>query len=268
MAILQASDVVVMAGGRRILDGVSISLKAGETIAVVGPNGAGKSTLLRVLAGELRPSQGQVLLDGGSVASLRPRLLAQRRAVLSQSISVTFPFTLAEVIAMGAGDGRGEVVDALVATAVADVDLCGFEQRIFSTLSGGEQQRGHFARVLVQMACGEARHGPGVLLLDEPTASLDLRHQLALTASAKRCAGRGVAVLAIVHDLNLATLFADRIVVLQQGRVVADGPPAEVVNEELLEKVFGVRGAVGRIPEGHRPFVLPHAAEPAPMHGH
>jgi iron complex transport system ATP-binding protein len=266
MAILEATDLVAVAGDRRILDGVSLVLNPGEVVVVVGPNGAGKSTLLRILAGELRPHRGRVTIDGRDLARYGPRELAQRRAVLSQSIAVTFPFTLADVIAMGAGDGRGPTVDALVRGAIDEVDLCGFEDRIFSTLSGGEQQRGHFARVLVQMACGEARHGPGVLLLDEPTSSLDLRHQLALAASAKRCAARGVAVLAIIHDLNLAALLGDRIVVLGGGRLMAEGEPADVVNEDLLQEVFGVRGAVGQIPLG-KPFVLPHAAEPAPPNG-
>jgi iron complex transport system ATP-binding protein len=263
--MLAAHDIVVSAGRRSILDGVSLTLGAGETVAVVGPNGAGKSTLLRVLAGELRPDGGRVMLDGREVSTFPPRLLARRRAVLSPSITVTFPFTLAEVVAMGAGDGTGRTVEALARAAIAEVDLQGFETRVFSTLSGGEQQRGHFARVLVQMACGEAMHGPGALLLDEPTASLDLRHQLALTASARRCAARGVAVLAIVHDLNLATQFADRLIVLQHGRLVAEGAPGEVIDDELLESVFGVRGAVGLLPPAGVPFVLPHAAVPAPM---
>ncbi|MCC7348717.1 MAG: heme ABC transporter ATP-binding protein, partial [Variibacter sp.] len=120
--------------------------------------------------------------------------------------------------------------------------------------------RAHFARILVQMACGEARHGPGLLMLDEPTASLDLKHQLMLAASAKRCAGRGVGILAILHDLNLAALFADRIVVLQDGRTIRTGPPREVVTNDMLTDVFGVADAVNAMPPAQYPFVLPHAA--------
>jgi iron complex transport system ATP-binding protein len=262
-ALMEATDVVVTAGAKRILDGVSLRLNAGETVAVVGPNGAGKSTLLRVLAGELRPRAGRVQLHGKDLASFGPRLLAQHRAVLSQSITVAFPFRVSEVVAMGAGDGRGPKVDALVAAALAEVDLSALGERIFPTLSGGEQQRAHFARILVQMACAEAMHGPGVLLLDEPTASLDLKHQLALAATAKQCAARGAAVLAIMHDLNLATLFADRIVVLDAGRVAREGAPGAVITDDLLASVFGVRSAVGLVPSAGTPFVLPHAARPA-----
>ncbi len=135
-----------------------------------------------------------------------------------------------------------------------------FRDRIVTTLSGGEQQRAHFARVLVQLACAEAVHGPGVLLLDEPTASLDLRHQLDVARVARQCAARGVAVVAILHDLNLAALFADRIVVLDAGRLAASGPPAAVITDETLDRIFGVGDAVRRVPAGNEPFVLPHSA--------
>ena len=160
--------------------------------------------------------------------------------MLSQSTHVAFPFTVGEIVRMGAGDRRGRAIDALADAALADVDLGAFSARIITTLSGGEQQRAHFARVLVQLACGEAAHGPGLLLLDEPTASLDLKHQLDMLEAVTRCARRGVAVVAILHDLNLATLAADRIVVLDGGRVAADGTPAETVTDELLARVFKV----------------------------
>src|SRR6185503_9922541 len=167
------------------------------------PNGAGKSTLLRTLSGELKPGAGSVRLKDNSLAHYAPRDLALHRAVLSQSTHVAFPFTVGEVVRMGAGDRQGRVIDDLAERALADVDLAAFHDRIITTLSGGEQQRAHFARVLVQLACGEAAHGPGLLLLDEPTASLDLRHQLDVMAAASARAARGVTVVAILHDLNL-----------------------------------------------------------------
>ena len=117
--------------------------------------------------------------------------------------------------------------------------------RIVNTLSGGEQQRTHFARVMVQLACGEAQNGPGLLLLDEPTSSLDLRHQLDLLSSARRCVARGVAVVAVMHDLNLAAMFADRILIMKSGRVVRDGPPGQTITESNVSDVFGVTSAVG-----------------------
>jgi iron complex transport system ATP-binding protein len=257
-AFLEARDLTIRAGGKTLLDGVSLAFTAGERVALVGPNGAGKSTLMRALAGELRPHAGAIMLKGRTIASYAPRLLAAHRAVLSQSVSITFPFTVAEVVAMGAGDRRGSMVDRLVADALDEVDLAGFADRIITTLSGGEQQRAHFARILVQLRCGEAVHGPGVLLLDEPTASLDLRHQFDVLTAATTCARRGVTVVAVLHDLNLASLYAERIVVLDRGRVAADGAPHATITDGLLDRVFGVALSVGQVPPPGTPFVLPH----------
>jgi iron complex transport system ATP-binding protein len=162
---------------------------------------------------------------------------------------------------MGAGDRRGKAIDALAEAALAAVDLAGFHDRIIGTLSGGEQQRVHFARVMVQLACGEEAHGPGILMLDEPTASLDLRHQLDLVAVARQYAARGTTVIAIVHDLNLAALMAERVIVLSRGRLAADGPPAQTITDDTLARVFAVSSAVGRVPDAAMPFVLPHRAE-------
>ena len=205
MSVITASAVTVRIGTKTLLDGVSLSVAPGEVVALVGPNGAGKSTLLRVLAGELRPASGTVMLKGRALEAYPPRALALHRAVLSQSTHVAFPFTVGEVVRMGAGDRGGSAIDALADVALADVDLSLFGERMITTLSGGEQQRAHFARVLVQLAIGEDAHGPGLLLLDEPTASLDLKHQLDMLEAVGRCARRGVAVVAILHDLNLAT---------------------------------------------------------------
>lgn len=258
MSLLSASGVTVRAGRAVLLDEVSLTVAAGETVALVGPNGAGKSTLLKVLSGEIRPAAGEVTLKGRAVAGYPPRMLAAHRAVLPQSIALTFPFTVEEIVQMGAGDrARPSVADEIDA-ALRAVDLVAHRHRIMTTLSGGEQQRAHFARILVQLACGEAEHGPGLLLLDEPTASLDLRHQLDLLQMARARAEKGTAVIAVLHDLNLATLFARRIVMLNRGRLVADGTPHATVTDALLERVFGVSAAVGRVPEGV-PFVLPHA---------
>jgi iron complex transport system ATP-binding protein len=259
-AILAAKSITVRIGAKILLDDVSLSLQQGEIVALVGPNGAGKSTLLRVLSGDLVPGAGVVHLKGRELKAYGPRALAGHRAVLSQSISVVFPFTVAEVVRMGAGDGRGRRIDDIVDAALDQVDLSGFHDRVVTTLSGGEQQRTHLARVLVQLACGEAEHGPGVLLLDEPTASLDLRHQLDVIAAAKACATRGVSVVAILHDLNLAALLAGRIVVLDRGRIDGDGAPTETITDAMLARVFGVAGAVGLVPADNTPFVLPHAA--------
>ncbi len=258
--MIEAASVSFRVGNKALLENVSLSVRAGETAALVGPNGAGKSTLLRTLSGEIAPSSGTVLLKGRAPRAYRPRDLAHHRAVLSQSVNVAFPFSVAEVVRMGAGERRSRTLEAAVDRALAEVEMLDFRDRIIGTLSGGEQQRVHFARVMVQLACGEAEHGPGLLLLDEPTASLDLRHQLDIVTVARRCAARGMAVIAILHDLNLAALFADRIVVLHGGRLVGEGPPDQILTDRVLEQVFGVRAAVNLTPPQGMPFVLPQGA--------
>lgn len=256
-------SVSVRAGSAVILDRVSVEVQAGMRVAVVGPNGAGKTSLLRTIAGEQRPHAGRLRLKGRDVASYGAAALALHRAVLSQHVTVAFPFTVAEIVRMGAGPRRGHAVDALVEAALEEVDLSAFHDRIMTTLSGGEQHRAHFARVLVQLACGEKEHGPGLLLLDEPTASLDLRHQIAFAEVTRRRASQGTAVIAVLHDLNLATTFADRILVLDRGRIAADGSPDVTITPSMLEEVFGVRPAQEPFAVPPTPFVLPQLMTPA-----
>lgn len=258
MTAFSADGVTVRVGQKTLVNGVSLDVASGEIVALVGPNGAGKSTLLRVLSGELKPHAGAVFLKQRPITSYSPRELALRRAVLSQSVNVVFPFTVSEVVRMGAGDVRGRHVDALGSAALAEMDLTDLSDRIITTLSGGEQQRTHFARVLVQLALGEEAHGPGALLLDEPTSSLDLKHQLDFLDAVSRCAQRGVAVVIILHDLNLASMIADRIAVLHGGQLVAIGAPGETITDEMMSRVFGCANAVGRTPPAGVPFVLPH----------
>jgi iron complex transport system ATP-binding protein len=253
MAVVEARGVTVRAGGATLVDGVDVAVEAGERVAIVGPNGAGKSTLLRALAGEIVPRTGVVLFKGRAIANYRPHVLARHRAVLAQTITVAFPFTVEEIVRMGA-TGVG---DALLEMTLADVDLTHARSRIITTMSGGEQQRAHLARVLVQLACGEAEHGPGLLLLDEPTASLDLRHQMDFLAATRRRAEAGTAIVAVMHDLNLAAAFADRIVVLDGGAVAGDGTVATTLDADLLSRVFGVRLTAGTTADAV-PFVLPH----------
>jgi len=257
-AVIEASGVTIRAGAATLVDNVMLTVQHGERIALVGPNGAGKSTLLRALSGEVTPASGRILLKNKALASYGPRELALERAVLAQSVDVAFPFTVAEVVRMGAGDRRGPFVDKAIEQALRQVDIANLRGRVITTLSGGEQQRAHFARILVQLACGEVERGPGILLLDEPTSSLDLRHQLDLLKTVRECAARGVAVIAVLHDLNLASMFADRVIMLRAGRVAADGPVAQTITDAMLQRVFDVAGAVSRIPPAGIPFVLPH----------
>jgi iron complex transport system ATP-binding protein len=255
-AILQARAVSMTIGSAKLVDGIDLEIFGGEMVAIVGPNGAGKSTLLRMLSGDLHPTRGSVKLATRDINAWSPRELALRRATLSQHVHVTFPFTVEEIVEMGTGGRSHAASRPLVEQALQEVGLERFRDRQLPTLSGGEQQRAHFARVLVQLACGEAAHGPGLLLLDEPTSSLDLRHQIDLVEAARRRAANGTAVVAILHDLNLAVRFADRIVVLHRGAKVADDIPANTVTDDLIRTVFEIDVRVQRHSDG-TPLVLP-----------
>lgn len=252
-----AKDVRVAAGGRVLLEGVSLALRPGEVTVLVGPNGAGKSTLLKALSGEQRLAGGVVRLDGTNIQAMPAAELARRRAVLPQAAEVAFAFSVAEVIAvglMGAGMGVGPGADARIARLLRQVDLPGFADRRYDSLSGGERQRVQLARVLAQLECGEAGR-PSYLFLDEPTASLDLAHQLTVLRLARSHADADGGVLAVLHDLNLAAMVADRLVVLAHGGLVAEGAVGDVLTDEVLHRAFGVNVRVGVAPPG--PFVLP-----------
>ncbi|CAN5264842.1 heme ABC transporter ATP-binding protein [soil metagenome] len=258
---LEASGVSVRLGDASLLDSIDLRINGGEMVAIVGPNGAGKSTLLRLLSADLRPTGGAVRLCGQHIHVYTPAALALRRAMLSQHVTVSFPFTVEEIVRMGCGSGAATSSQALVVAAIDEVGLGDFRHRELPTMSGGEQQRAHLARVLVQLACGEATHGAGVLLLDEPTSSLDLSHQIALVDIARRRARNGTAIVAVLHDLNLAVRFADRIVVLHNGKVAADGLPADIISSELIRRVFEIDVAVACLADGS-PYVLPQMMRP------
>ena len=230
--------------GRPVLSGVSLELSPGELVAVVGPNGAGKTTLLRAISGALPPSAGAVYLDGKALGRLSPREVARRLAVVEQRPQVGFDFTVRELVELGRlphlkFPDRLTPRDAeAVEEALAAVGLSELSGRRFSTLSGGEKQRVFLAIALAQE--------PQVLLLDEPTAHLDVRHQLELMELVAERAQEGLAVLAAMHDLNLAAAFADRMILLVEGRVLAQGRPEEVLTRENLRTAFGVEARVAR----------------------
>lgn len=231
---VEACDVTVEIEGRAILQRASLEVRGGEVVALVGPNGAGKSTLVGALSGDVEPAAGEVRVDGAPLADWSGLELALRRSVLPQQVAVTFPFTVREVVEMGRapwvaldGDADGE---HLVDAGLRQTDVVHLAQRSYPTLSGGERARAALARVLAQ--------DTGVLLLDEPTAALDLHHQEMVLRLARARARAGVAVVVVLHDLGLAAAHADRIVVLAAGEVVVDGPPAEVLDPALLTDVY------------------------------
>ncbi|MGW0839132.1 heme ABC transporter ATP-binding protein [Streptomyces sp. NPDC002787] len=236
--LAEAEDVTVRLGAREVLHAVSVAARAGEVLALVGPNGAGKSTLLGALAADLPVDDGIVRVDGRPVSEWSAPELALRRAVLPQAATLSFPFTVEEVVRMGRAPwARQPAVydeedpdDTAVAEAMAVTEVTAFAARPFSALSGGERARVALARVLAQRA--------PLLMLDEPTAALDLRHQELVLRVCRARARAGDAVVVVLHDLGLAAAYADRVAVLRDGRIAADGPPAGVFEEELLSEVY------------------------------
>ena len=244
-ADLVARGVEVRAGGQVLLSGVDVALRAGEVTAVLGPNGAGKSTLLSVLAGLRPPDQGTVSLGERALADIPADVLAMERAVLPQDTGVAFDFGVRDVVELGRYPHRlrpSADEAAIVREAMALTDVTHLAHRTVNSLSGGERARAQLARVLAQIWHPLPDGRPRWLLLDEPTAALDLRHQHETLATVRRWAGeQGVGVLAVLHDLNLALRYADRVWVLDGGRLQAGGAPARTLTPALLQRVWRVR---------------------------
>ena len=260
--MIELKDVSVDLSRRRIVSGVGFGAPAGQVTAIVGPNGSGKTTLMKAMSGEL-PYGGSVTFDGREVSAMKPWEMAAHRAVLPQATSLSFPFTVREIVRLGLTSGRIGV-DAASAEMLPDealerVDLTGFAGRFYQELSGGEQQRVQLARVLCQVWQPVLDGRPRFLFLDEPVSSLDIRHQLVIMNIAREFADAGGGVVAILHDLNLTAMFADRIVMMHEGRAEACGTPAEVLVDERISRVFECSLRVGVTPSGGAPFVLPQS---------
>ncbi len=260
--VLEASNVSYLAGGARLVDGASLTLRAGEVVGLLGPNGAGKSTFLKLVSAELIPAAGSIKLNGHDVQRLTAAQLAGMRAVVAQSSDLTFPFTAAEVVRLGATvpgfDIAMPTVDAACRTALRAVDLDHLALRSYPTLSGGERQRVQIARALCQLATSRRPGGnPPLILLDEPTSSLDIAHQRMVLDVVKAQAQSGAAVLAVLHDINLAAVACDRLIVMRQGRILAAGTPKEVVTSSILSAAYGCTITANALPSGEVPFALP-----------
>ncbi|EHK56260.1 heme ABC transporter ATP-binding protein [Allomesorhizobium alhagi] len=261
--MIEARDVSVSIGRKRIIANVDYEIRPGEMAAIVGPNGSGKTTFLKAVSGDL-PYTGNISINGRDIASMKPWQAAAMRAVLPQATTLSFPFTVREVVKLGLTGGRSGVLPGedgrLPDSALACVDLDGFAGRFYQELSGGEQQRVQLARVLCQVWAPVLDGSPRYLLLDEPVSSLDIKHQLIIMNIARDFARRGGGVVAILHDLNLAAMFADRIFVMHRGSLAAAGSPQSVLSDELISRVFECRLKVGALPAGNTPFVLPQSA--------
>lgn len=251
--MLEAKNISCKAGDRWLLHDVSLEVRHGEVWAVIGANGAGKSTLLRLLSGEVRPHSGEVYYRGRSLQDYSPFALARQRACLLQERHAVFPFTAREVVAMGrmpwsSGRQSRDRNSAVVARTMERAGVAHLKERLYPTLSGGEKARVDLARAMAQE--------PQVLLLDEPTNHLDGRHQLDLMAWCREHASTGGSVVAVLHDINLASRVADRILLLEDGVAVAKGAPEEVVTVETMRRYFTMDCVVWRHPSGC-PWVVP-----------
>lgn len=241
---LQANNISVVRHQRTLLQDISIDVLPGELVVIVGPNGAGKSTLLGTLAGDDPVASGDVLLAQRSILDYPVDELALLRAVVATPPVLAFDYTVRDVVAMGwlHGHGDGEAQFVLAITQVLEQQcLTGLANRRYMTLSSGERQRVAFARACMQLWRPAGDMSPRWLLLDEPTANLDVAHGVAMLQSLKQRASAGDGVLAILHDLDLAARFADRIAVLESGRLVALGKPDEVLTPALLSRVYGAQ---------------------------
>lgn len=243
-------------GGKALVASANMGVGEGEVVALLGPNGAGKSTLLKLLCGQLSPSEGRVLFEGKPLTDWDPRELARRRAVLPQSSTVPFDFTALEIVLLGRSPhGDASRCEQMAGEAMAQTECAHLAERIVTTLSGGEMQRVQLARVLVQidMATKGSRR---CLMLDEPISNLDPAHQHSALRLVARSASQGVGVLVVLHDLNLAAQYADRLLLMKEGRIVGEGTPDEVMTEKQIGAVFNLRAKVVRNPTCDAPAVF------------
>ncbi|CRM95619.1 Hemin import ATP-binding protein HmuV [Pseudomonas sp. 22 E 5] len=253
--MLSVQDLQIRRGGKTVLADITLDLLPREVLGVLGPNGAGKSTLLGALCGELRPNQGKVWLDQQALENWSGSQRAQRLAVLPQTSTLDFAFRVEEVVGMGRLPHQTGRVrdDEIIQAALQAADVAHLKGRSYLALSGGERQRVHLARVLAQLWPGEAGQ---TLLLDEPTSMLDPLHQHTTLQAIRAFADRGAAVLVILHDLNLAARYCDRILLLEKGRPHTLDMPAQVMRPEPLKAVFGLDVLVQPHPERGHPLII------------
>lgn len=258
--MLTARNISVRIGTHTVVEGINATVAPGTVLALLGPNGAGKSTLLRTLSGEIEPHTGEVHLDGQPVTPSTRHRQAKQRGVMPQKSTLSFPFSALEVALMGRMPHLNRGVETSHDVAIATASLQRTEvdhlhDRSYPTLSGGEGQRVHYARVLAQI-WEKPSEGNRYLLLDEPTSSLDLAHQHRTLAIARELASTGVGVVMVVHDLNLAAEYSDEILLMKDGRTRATGTPEEVLTPEIIGEVYGIRAVVQQHPCTNCPLVI------------
>ncbi|MDA9116824.1 heme ABC transporter ATP-binding protein [Pontimonas sp.] len=251
--LITCESIGLALDGRAIIKNVSLEVFPGEVLALVGPNGAGKSSILSVMAGDVPATSGMASLGAKDVTKYRPDEAARVRSVLMQSNQVSFPFSVGEIVDMGrapwARTPQFSDDDEAIEQALEQADVAHLVERRFNQLSGGERARVSFARVLAQRT--------PVVLLDEPTAALDLKHQESVMRAIRGLADRGCAVVVVVHDLSIAAGYADRIAMIVEGKLDAIGTPSEVIVADRVSRVYGVEVDIESIGRPPRPVILP-----------
>lgn len=256
--MIQASNLVVRRGSEIVLDGISTTARGGELTVIVGSNGAGKSTLLRAVAGDLPAQSGTIHIGPTLVCAQNAEALATTRAILSQATSLSFGFRVFEVVELGRIPHRRNASSSselrIVGECLERTGVAHLRNRSYPSLSGGEQQRVQLARALAQV--WDTPPHERVLILDEPTSSLDLRHQQTTLGLADALAAAGSTVLVVLHDLNLAARYADHCVLMHQGAILAEGSANHVFTPNHLERAFGVRTTILEHPELGCPLIV------------
>ena len=251
--LARLDQVGLVLDGRAIVKTVSLEVVPGEVLALVGPNGAGKSSILSLLAGDIQATSGIAFLGDRDVSKYRPDEASRLRSVLMQSNQVSFPFTVWEIVEMGRAPwARTPQIaqdDEAIAEALELADVGHLSERRFTQLSGGERARVSLARVLAQRT--------PLVLLDEPTAALDLKHQESVMTTIRALADQGRGVVVVVHDLSVAAGYADRVAMVNEGRLEATGSPADVIVADRVSQVYGVEVDIEQVGQPPRPVVLP-----------
>ncbi|NND81907.1 MAG: heme ABC transporter ATP-binding protein [Gammaproteobacteria bacterium] len=256
MNLLEVINVSVKVSARTLVDQISLTLRAGQLLSIIGPNGAGKSSLLKCVAGDIEPTEGKLQLHGFAEGQVQR---ARQLAVLPQLSLLNFPFRVSEVVALGrVPHSSGAAHDGeIIAHCLALMDITHLQERRYTTLSGGEKQRVQLARVIAQLWVTDGKVDyPRLLLLDEPTTALDMGHQQLLLTALQRLTEHGVAILMVLHDVNLAARCSDTILAMKDGHCVAAGPPSQVITAPTMQTLFNTATQIVRHPSDASPMVV------------
>lgn len=257
--MLRTANISYRIGKKKILNGITAEFKPGEFNMILGPNGSGKSTFLKIFSGEIQGYEGSVFYNEDNISILKKEELAKYRAVMSQQPELSFPLMVEEVVMMGRYPhftfSPGAKDEAICREVMEQMNLLAFKERNYLTLSGGEKQRVQYARVLAQI-WNRPVSGYRYLFLDEPLTSLDINYQQEFLRIAQAFKKEDTILVAVMHDINLATQYSDKIFFMKEGNLVAHGHPADILSESLLEEVFSIKASIISNPVTHTPLVI------------